>query len=188
MKRQSAFTLVELLVALAISSIIFTSAYQVLSNLVQYQSRQGQQAERERQARLLRRLFAGIVERGVHRDDLFQPVGRQTLFNGQPESLQLLSRAFSRNFDRPGYRVYRLSLRDGRLLVGHRRYSGDEQTLDFRETDSGLALSSLRFEYFDGEQWLARWRDERRLPRYIRMHARLEGGQELTDVRETAVR
>ncbi len=188
MNRQLAFTLVELLVALALSSIIFASAYRVIGNLVQYQTRSAAQAVREQDTRLLRQLFGQLVEQGIHRDDLYQPLSREPVFDGREDRLQILSRAWSRNFERPGYRVYRLWLDGERLKLRYRIHAADGEAVPSEETDTGIVLDSLRFDYFDGEGWRTNWREPRRLPRFIRLQARLPGGQWVEDIRETTIR
>ena len=188
MKTESGFTLIELMVSLALSSIIFASAYQVISNLVHYQSRASLRAQVERDEIQLGRLFGELVEKGLLQQDLPDPGSRKALFEGRPDSLRILSRAYSRNFDRPGYRSFRLFLRDGEIRVAHSREQTREDPSTVIETTTDIPADDLGFEYFDGQDWQSRWSDPRRLPRFIRMRVTTGTGRSLIITRETAVR
>lgn len=188
MKTQSGFTLVELLVSLALSSIIFASAYQVISNLIQYQTRAALKAQMERDRMQLDMMFTHIVEKGLLQSDLPRPQSRKPLFQGHEDSLKILSRAFSQNLDSAGYSVFRIFLRDGEIRVAHAPYGKDQMNRSVSDTPTDIRAGDIRFEYFDGSQWQPRWRDERRLPRYIRLSVRGIGAEDWAITRETAVR
>jgi|GEM_PF-1106963 len=185
--RNRGFTLVELLVALALSSIIFTSAYQTIGNLVQYQTRAALKDRVQTDRQLLRRLFTRLVEEGLHVDDLRHRFGRERIFRGEKDSIQLLSRAYSRNFKNSGYRVFRLFLRGHRLMVSYRPYGHRSRQTGVSETDTGLRLNALQLSYYDGEHWRSEWSGRRHLPRFIRLVADLESGIRIELVRETSV-
>ncbi len=62
---QRGLTLVEMLIALVLSSIIFISAYQVISNLVQYQVRSRVHQELQIDRLLLKNILTNIIEKSV---------------------------------------------------------------------------------------------------------------------------
>ncbi len=185
---QVGFTLIELLIALILSSIIFTSAYQVISNLAKYQVRASTRYLVDQDKRLLAGLVENIIEQGIDQHSLPFAVQREWLFDGRSDSLRLVSRAYSRNFDLPGHRVYRLYQRDGELHVAYRRY--DENFRANRRVDlaTGLRLDSIHFEYFHDGRWLSQWDDTDSLPRYIRVRIDLAAGEALDLIRGMARR
>ncbi len=181
--RLRGFTLIELLVSLLLSSIIFVGAYQVISNLVQYQVRAGDRYERDYERALLASMLTQIIERGVGQRSLPNAISKSPLFEGEPDSLQLISRAFERNFDRPGYRIYRLAVADGELRVAYRRY--DKQSLrdDMVEIGSGIPLRNIEFEYFADGRWDSRWSLANAVPRLVRIQAETIDGEFVSLVR-----
>ena len=184
--RASGFTLVEMLVALMLSSIIFVSAYQVMSNLIQYQVRAVNIAEQEVDELLLRNLLDEIISKSLHQSQLYYRVEKTAFFSGKPDSLQLISRAYSSHYDVPGYRVYFLTVKQSRLVVSYRRY--DDQVVEAQpeELDTGLEVEEIRFHYKSDGDWFEDWPDNKSLPQWVRVNAELPGNRSLETVFRTS--
>ena len=163
------FTLIELLISLLLCSVIFVSAYQVLSNLVQYQVRSNRFEGSELDQWLLANLLGEIIEMSVAQVDLPYRYSKNAVFKGNHEEMTLISRAYSRNFDSPGYRSYRLFERKGQLWLAYRAFDGDYQKNREFETRTGLELDSIEFEYLSPAGWVETWRDPRTFPDRIRV-------------------
>ncbi len=165
---QAGLTLVEMLIALVLSSIIFISAYQVISNLVQYQVRARAGDNRQMDYLLLTNIVSQIIEKSLAQNDLYSGAAKNAVFRGRRDSLQLLSRAYSERYDSPGHRVYRLFKRDGELYLHYQAY--DENYLDNQQFElaTGLKVEDLRFEYYVDGDWVDEWLGERSIPAYIR--------------------
>lgn len=184
-QNEKGFTLVEMLIALMLSSIIFISAYQVMSNLIQYQVRSVKVAEHEVDALLLRNLLDQIIGKSLHQNQLYFRVEKTAFFSGQADSLQLISRAYSTHFDVPGYRVYFLSVKDSHLVVSYRRYDSNVVASQPEELDTGLALEDIRFYYKSDGDWVDQWPDSKTIPQWIRVYAELPGDRGLETVYRT---
>jgi prepilin-type N-terminal cleavage/methylation domain-containing protein len=169
------FTLVELLIALALSSVIFISAYQVISNLVQYQQRASQANQHELDRFLATNLINQIFSKSLHQNELYYRVDKNPFFIGRPDSVQVISRAFSEHYDEPGYRVYRVYRKGDRLNVAHRRYDKNVLNRAPIETDSGFDIESLAFSYLGDNGWVHEWQDKRALPEFIKVSMTLAG-------------
>jgi prepilin-type N-terminal cleavage/methylation domain-containing protein len=170
---QRGLTLVEMLIALVLSSIIFISAYQVISNLVQYQVRARVQQDRDLNKLLVTNLLSQIIEKGVSQLDLFNRNQKSALFAGTTDSLQLISRAYSDRYDKPGHRVYQLFQRDGELHITYRAFDSDYRSNQRFELASGLKLENLNFAYFEDGDWIDEWHDEKSIPEFVRIRADL---------------
>ncbi len=186
--RMSGFTLVELLIALVLSSVIFASAYQVISNLVQYQVRsqlvQGSQLDQW----LLANLLGEIIEKSVAQVDLPYRFSREPVFAGESDRMTLISRAYSNNFDDPGYRSFRLFERGGELWLAYRKFDENFRRNREFETRTGLALDAIRFEYLAPEGWTDRWRTQKTFPSRIRTRVKIAGKPDLLITRNTSFR
>ncbi len=187
-RADAGFTLIELLIALVLSTIIFVNAYQVLSNLIQYQVRASQQQGSQLDRWLLINLLSEIIEKSASQADLHYRYSRTVAFTGESDRLTLISRAYSTNFDLPGYRVYRLFERDGSLRLAYRAYDVNYRKNHQYETDTGLAIGALRFEYLSPEGWVDSWEDAKTFPGQIRVRAEMPGGQPIEVVRGTSLR
>ena len=172
---QRGFTLVEMLIALVLSSIIFVSAYQVISNLVQYQVRAQVQNEQGLDRLLAINLISQIIEMGVNQYDLYYRPQKEFLFQGESDSVQIISRAYSGRFDRPGHRVYRVYHREGELYVSYRSYDRDYRSNQPIDLATGLKIEGISFEYFDTGNWTDEWRDDRSIPEFIRVSVAFPG-------------
>jgi prepilin-type N-terminal cleavage/methylation domain-containing protein len=169
MSKQSGLTLVEMLIALVLSSIIFVSAYQVISNLVQYQVRSQAKSEESLDRLLATNMVSQIIEKGISQYDLFYRAQKASLFQGETNSLQLISRAYYDRYDRPGYRVYRLFQRDGELTISYQAYDRDYQSGKRFELATGLKIKEIGFAYFEAGDWVDEWTNERTVPEFIRV-------------------
>ena len=169
-KTQKGLTLIEMLISLVLSTIIFASSYQVISNLVQYQVRARVQNDRQLDSLLVANLFTQIIEKGINQYELYYRNQKSTLFVGEPDSLQIVSRAYSERYDKPGYRLYRLYERDGELMVSYRAFNRDFLSNRQIELATGLKVDELRFEYLAQRNWLNEWSDERLIPDLIRIN------------------
>ena len=185
---QRGLTLVEMLIALVLSSIIFMSAYQVISNLVQYQVRARVLNQGNQDSLLIANMVSQIIEKGLNQYDLFYRNQKATLFEGDPESLQIVSRAYSAHFDRPGFRVYRLFRRNGELYISHRAFDRNYLSNQQFEVATGLEIDRLSFQYYEDGNWVDEWRNDRFIPEYIRTSIQLPGNKPAAWTRGTGRR
>lgn len=184
--QQCGFTLVEMLIALVLSSVIFVSAYQVMSNLIQYQVRAAKIAVQEIDELLLRNLLDEIISKSMHQSQLYFRVEKTAFFWGKTDSLQLISRAFSAHYDVPGYRVYFLTIKDSRLVVSYRRYQSDVSSAQPEELDTGLEVEDIRFFYKSENDWVDEWSDNKSIPQWIKVYAELPGNRSMETVYRTS--
>jgi len=188
MDRQIGFTLVEMLVSIVLSSIIFVSAYQVISNLVQYQVRSRAHQEAQIDQLLLRNILSNIIEESIYENELFSGGQNDPLFLGEPNSLRLVSRAYSKHYDKPGHRVYQIYQREDQIYLSYRRYDRDYDSNHKFEMSTGLKIKDIEFEYFDDKDWSDDWTNEDSIPRYIRVKLELPGSEVIQWVRATSQR
>ncbi len=186
--RPVGFTLIEVMIALMLSSIIFVSSYQVISNLIQYQVRARVQHEKKLDKLLIKNVLSQIIEKGIHQYDLFYRIGKLQLFDGQEDSLQIISRAFSINFDKPGYRVYRLFERNGELFVSYKAYDKNYLGNSLIEMSTRLQVEDIRFEYLSDGGWIDVWTDEKMIPRSIRVTIDVDDEESFQLTRATGYR
>lgn len=185
---ESGFTLVEMLIALVLSSIIFVSSYQVISNLIQYQVRARVENGSHFDKLLLGNLLSQITEKSIHQYDLFYRTQKASLFQGEADSVQLVSRAYSDHYDKPGYRVYRLFRRDGELYISYRAYDKDYLSNEQFQLATGLKIDDLSFAYLEQNNWVDVWSDERSIPEFIRIRIDLPGPGSTEWIRRTSRR
>jgi prepilin-type N-terminal cleavage/methylation domain-containing protein len=185
---QRGFTLVETLIALVLSSIIFVSSYQVISNLIQYQVRARAQNSGDLDKLLLTNLLSQIIEKSVNQYDLLYQIQKASLFEGDADSVQLISRAYSDHYDKPGYRVYRLYHRDGELFIAYRAYDKEYLSDEPFQLATGLKIENLSFEYFEEDHWVGEWNDDRSIPEFIRIKVDLPGPGSTEWIRRTSRR
>jgi len=179
------FTLVEMLVSIVLSSIIFVSSYQVISNLIQYQVRARDKHEKQLDKILIRNMVSQIIEKSLSKNNLFYRAQKKSLFKGEEDSVQLISRAYSDHFDVPGYRVYRLFKRDGELYVTYRKYDEDYKSNSLFELPTGLKIEEISFEYFSDDEWIGEWENDNQLPQYIRIIVDFSNAESMQWVRGT---
>jgi type II secretion system protein J len=182
------FTLVEVLIALVLSSIIFVSAYQVISNLIQYQVRARAQYDQKLDRLLLKNLFTQIIEKSLHGNDLFFNHSRKSAFVGRADSLQLVSRAYHKRFDIPGHRIYRIFEYDGELMVSYRRYQKDYLIEEESSISTGLKVEGIQFSYLAKSGWQNEWEDEKTIPSHIKVSAQFSDGDAIQITRPTGQR
>jgi prepilin-type N-terminal cleavage/methylation domain-containing protein len=183
---QGGFTLVETLIALVLSSIIFVSSYQVISNLIQYQVRARIQNSSDMDKLLLTNMLSQIIEKSIHQYDLYYQIHKKFLFQGKRDSVQLVSRAYSERYDKPGYRVYRLYHREGELYISYRAYDKDYLSNPQFQLATGLKIEEINFEYFEDNGWVDEWHDERSIPQFIRVKIDFPGTQSTDWIRRTS--
>lgn len=179
------FTLVELMIALVLSSVIFVNAYQVISNLVHYRIRADKVNLARQDMLLTTNLLSQIIEKGISQNDLFYRADKTQLFRGEGDSLQILSRAYSENFDSPGYRVFRIFRRKGELYAGYQKYDENFQANAQNGISSGIKLEKIRFEYFTEGQWVTQWQNEKSIPSLIKVTVMLKPQQAFSFIRAT---
>jgi len=187
-REEGGFTLVEMLISLVLSSIIFVSAYQVISNLIQYQVRARAQNSEHMDELLLGNLLSQIIEKGINQDDLFYRSQRKTLFRGRADSIQIVSRAYSDRYDIPGYRVYRLFHRGGELYLSYRALDRDYLSNQQFHLATGLKIEDLSFEYLEQNDWVDEWVDEKSIPEFVRIKTELPGSGSTEWIRRTGLR
>jgi len=181
-KQQQGLTLIETLISLLLSSIIFVNAYQVISNLVQYQVRVRAADEKVNEQRLLKNVLNNIIGQSLSWEDLPARFGKKALFYGREDQLHLLSRAYASHFDRPGYRVYRLFLKQEQLWVAYRRYQRGAAREAYIERSTGIFMQNLKFSYRAdaNAQWLSEWPVADSLPEWMQVKAVLMNGEEFS--------
>ena len=185
---QRGFTLVEMLIALVLSSIIFVSAYQVISNLIHYQVRARVENNGHLDKLLLTNLLSQVIEKSVNQYDLSYQIQKTSLFQGEADSVQLVSRAYSDHYDKPGYRVYRLYHRDEELYISYRAYDKDYRSEEPFQLATGLKIENLSFEYFEEDHWVGEWNDDQLIPEFIRINIDLPGTGSTEWIRRTSRR
>ena len=182
------FTLVEMLIAIVLASIIFVSAYQIISNLVQYKVRAGSANIVRQDEMLTVNLLSQIIEKSLSQYDLLFHSNQSVVFSGEADVLQAISRAYSENFDAPGYRVYRVFERNGELVIGYQKYDQNYPLNSRREISSGLELKQIRFDYLEDGRWVSQWRNPKQFPALIRTTVERENASPLVFVRATTKR
>lgn len=171
--RVRGFTLVEMLISLVLSAIIFVSAYQVISNLIQYQVRYGEKSEKQMDLLIVRNLINQILNKGLHQSDLYFRISKTPFFEGEHASLRVISRAFSDHFDVPGYRLYRLYVSNNELMVSYNRYDKDAINEESKIQSSGIRIEQISFEYYLKGEWRKVWKDDKAIPRLVKIKVML---------------
>lgn len=169
LNRSSGFTLVEMLISLVLSAIIFVSAYQVISNLIQYQVRYAEKTDKQLDRLLIKSLIGQILLKGLHQGDLYFRVQKEPIFKGAPDSLRIISRAFSDHFDDPGYRVYSLYVAEGELFVSYNRYDKESLAMTPARQTSGIKVEEIAFEYLRDKDWVEQWDEMDKIPRMVKV-------------------
>jgi len=188
MTDQGGFTLVEMLIALVLSSIIFFSSYEVISHLIQYQVRARVQDGEQLDTLLLENLLSQIIEKSIDQNDLFHRTQKKSVFRGRADSIQLVSRAYSDRYDIPGYRVYRLFRRDEELYISYRTLDRDYLSNEPFQLATGLKIKDLSFEFLEQNEWVDEWSDESSIPGFIRIKADLPGAGSAKWIKRTSRR
>ncbi len=184
-KRNKGFTLVEMLVSLVLSAIIFVSAYQVISNLIQYQVGYSAKSDRQLDRLLVKSLINQILSKGLHQTDLFYRIQKDSFFSGEADSLRIISRAFSDHFDVPGYRIYRIYVKEGELFVAYNRYDKDSTGMAPQVQTSGIRVQKLDFRYYLNGEWQEQWREEASIPEIIKVTVTLPNDETVEWVTST---
>ncbi len=184
-KRNKGFTLVEMLVSLVLSAIIFVSAYQVISNLIQYQVGYSAKSDRQLDRLLVKSLINQILSKGLHQTDLFYRIQKDSFFSGEADSLRIISRAFSDHFDVPGYRIYRIYVKEGELFVAYNRYDKDSTGMAPQVQTSGIRVQKLGFRYYLNGEWQEQWREEASIPEIIKVTVTLPNDETVEWVTST---
>jgi prepilin-type N-terminal cleavage/methylation domain-containing protein len=166
---QQGFTLVEMLVSLVLSAIIFVSAYQVISNLIQYQVRYNEKSERQMDRLLLRSMIGQILSKGLHQSDLYFKIQKNPFFKGNSDSIQIISRAYSDHFDVPGYRIYSLSVNNNELFVSYKRFDEESVFGEAVKQTSGIRIEKIGFRYYLDGEWLDRWSQVDSIPKLVKV-------------------
>ncbi|MCP4078472.1 MAG: prepilin-type N-terminal cleavage/methylation domain-containing protein [Gammaproteobacteria bacterium] len=182
------FTLVEMLVSIVLSSIIFISSYQVISNLIQYQIRSKVHHEIRADKLLLSNLVSQIIEKSLHQKDLVYQFQKDDFFKGQENSLQLISRAYSKNFDVPGFRVFRLFHSDDELYVSYRKFDAEYKSNRQFQISTGIKLDEISFQYLSSEGWVDNWQLKNQFPEFIKIIIELPGTEIMEWIRSTGRR
>jgi prepilin-type N-terminal cleavage/methylation domain-containing protein len=186
LNRQTGLTLIEMLISLVLSTIIFMSSYQVISNLVQYQVRASSQNDKRLDMLLIDNLLTQVIGQGINQYNLFYRNQKSPLFIGDDDSIQIVSRAYSDRYDLPGYRVYRLYIRDQELFISYRAYNRYYKSNPLFELATGLKVERIRFEYLESGDWINEWSDDRKIPEFIRINIEVPGAGSNQWVRGTS--
>lgn len=169
LRGNSGFTLVEMLISLVLSAIIFVSAYQVISNLIQYQVRYAEKTDKQLDRLLIKSMIGQILLKGLHQGDLYFRVQKDPVFNGDSKSLRIISRAFSDHFDVPGYRVYSMYVSEGELFVSYNRYDKESLAMTPTRQTSGIKVDEMTFEYLHNEDWVEQWDEKDKIPAMVKV-------------------
>jgi prepilin-type N-terminal cleavage/methylation domain-containing protein len=179
------FTLVEMLISLVLSAIIFLSAYEVISNLIQYQIRYGVKSEIQMDRLLLRSMIGQILGKGIYQGDMYFKIKKDPFFQGKSNSIQIISRAYSDHFDVPGYRVYKLYLAEKKLTVAYSRYDKESLSRGAVIQSSGIQVEEMSFEYFFNGKWVEEWQDAKSVPKLIKVRITLPNKSTFAWVNQT---
>jgi general secretion pathway protein J len=171
-KRQAGFTIVEILIALAIGAIVLTALYWAYTAVVGTMGKSRQTSDLYQTARVvlsnIRREISGSYQPLFAEDQL--------LFEGKDEwsrglendSLSLVSTTSQRGAeDEIGYDSFELGyyLGEGAEagFLKQRRlpfYNLDEPFTEGEELTLAENVRSLDFKYFDGEEWKEEWNSD----------------------------
>ncbi len=177
-----------MLVSIVLSSIIFISSYQVISNLIQYQVRSKVHNEVRLEKLLLSNLVSQIIEKSLYQKDLFYQIQKEKMFKGRSSTLQLISRAYSKNYDVPGYRVYRLFHHKDELYVSYRKYDSKYKSNRQFQISTGIKVDDISFQYLSSDGWVDDWQVEKQFPEFIRIIVELPGAEIMEWIRKTGRR
>jgi prepilin-type N-terminal cleavage/methylation domain-containing protein len=175
LKRATGFTLLELTIVLAISTLVLVAATQLLGHM-QYLETQQQKRAGELSRGVMEKAWASAVLSGLANDfpGVVNPARR---FSGNPQSLQgYTTTALLANAGEP--REIRLSMRPeapGTLLYAERGVTGWDEAIPLIQ-----AVGALRFEYHDRmgrtyPQWPQA--DGEQLPALIRLYVTAAEGE-----------
>lgn len=167
--RNKGFTLVEMLISLVLCGIIFLSAYQVISNLIQYQVRYNDKSEDQQDELILRNMIGQILAKGLHQYNLYYRIRKEAFFKGEGESIQLISRAYSDHYDLPGYRIYSLYKKNGEFFVSYKRYDKESVDENMINISSGVKINKIAFSYYQEGMWVEQWNDDKKIPKFVKV-------------------
>ncbi len=168
-KRQNGFTIVEVLIALAIGAIVMTALYWAYTAVVGSMGKSRQVSDLYQTARVvlsnIRREISGAYQ-PLFAEDVLLFEGRDERSRGmENDSLNLVSTTCQRGAEEEvGYDSFELGyyLGEGgdRGYLKMRRlpfYNLEEPFTEGEELTLAENVRSLDFKYFDGEEWLEEW-------------------------------
>ncbi len=183
--KHKGFTLVEMLVSIVLSTIIFVSSYKIISNLIQYQVRAKAVYEVGIDKYLIKNLVSQIISQSLDQNIIYYLTQKKSVFVGSENFVQLPSRAYDQHYDVPGIRVYKLFLRESELYVTYKKMDKDYALNEWFELPTGLKLNDIEFEYLDENTWVSEWRNKKKSPRFIRVTITLPNMQSFQWIRKT---
>ncbi|MDF2153990.1 type II secretion system minor pseudopilin GspJ [Vibrio sp. CAU 1672] len=178
LRRQSGFTLIEVLVSIAIFASLSVAAYQVVS---QVQRSNSLSLERTQRLNELQRAMVMMD------NDFRQMAARQTRTNGEAPASRLIfwsdylldSDAKGLMFARLGWHNPQQQFPRGEVTkVGYRLKENTLQRIWWRYPDTPVGqealvtplltkLDSFEVQFYDGKQWKKEWSEEKRLPQAV---------------------
>lgn len=177
-QRDAGFTLVELLVALAILALVVT----LISHATAIGAAGTETVERKSEALGELRLGQSMVRRHLaEARPVRWPDGRRTVaaFEGDPDSVSFVS-VMPAWPDMAGLYLVRFHIADGELVMTRRATAGESPEFAFDRHSERRVLatgvSSLRFAYFGTDDprqpagWSERWHRRGRLPSLVRLN------------------
>lgn len=172
LKTESGFTLVELLVAIALLATIAAMVFGSLMTTIQVIDAGRERAEREQTVRRILRVMADEISLSKH-DSFFPWVGVNGIFEGQPaDTLAFLAMSDglggSAVKESETVRVVYTRERD-RLIrfVRRNRYSLTDEALD--QVELANRVKGFNVRYFDGQSrvWTEEWQTTAKMPKAV---------------------
>lgn len=178
-KSNAGFTLLEVLLALAIMAMLSLSGYLILDGVLRSNAQQREQSEQLRQIQraivLMDKDFGQIIPRNSRDERLIYP-----MFAISPNWLQTDSGSVS--FIRAGWQNPLAQFNRSQLqLVAYRLRKGTLERLYWQYVDSNrqknqpvsiplfTKVTSFKVEVFNNNRWQTMWRESRTLPKAIKL-------------------
>lgn len=172
MKHSAGFTLLEVLVAIALASLLLTSIYGVFAAA----STAKQQVEKQGSALHLGRVVIARLDRELLGLALDTHAGETILSGGQNEQGEPFIRflTWTNSSPQPGLRVvsYRLGPDPDQRMTLWRAEKSVYQRDEVGEERLAQGIEEMAFEFYDGQNWRESWRSGR--PRLVRLRLNLQ--------------
>lgn len=187
-RRQAGFTLLELVVGIALLALITTLLVNVLGTGIATTKQVDRRTERIERAHHVHRLLRERLET-VRPLDWDIGEGRQQVFAGGADTMRFITTAPPWP-DLGGLVLDWLHLSDGRLVLTERRFTGAYDALNGNDAENGTTLArdigTLQIDYFGQVErrraaWHGFW-NQRELPDLIRVRIAWRDGEKWPDL------
>jgi len=172
MKHSTGFTLLEVLVAIALASILLTSIYGVFTAA----STAKQQVEKQANALHLGRVVIARLDRELLGLAMTTHAAETILSGGQNEQGEAFIRllTWTNSSPQPGLRVvtYRLGPDPDRRMTLWRTEKSVYQRAEAGEERLAQGIEAMTFEFYDGQNWRESWSTGR--PKLVRLRLTLQ--------------